>query len=309
MASPTVIIFGPTGNIGSVAARTAHDLGAKVILAMRDTKKTIPGLSPEDEEAGRYQRVQADLMDPASISEAVRKTGAKRAYFYLAHGAQDGMKGTVQALKDAGIEFAVFLSSYTLIKELKDIEPHDIIPYIHAQVELNLQAIFGKDNYVGIRPGAFATNTLWWAHGVKDGDVKLPYPEAYFDYITPLDMGRVSGNVLVKGKHGDEHYVYLFGPQIWKQDEAVQTLSKALNKDLKITPLYGEPAVELYSNFAPEMLAKYLIKKYGDIIAGHDSQTEMPWFKEGQANIEKYSGHKAQTYDDWVKNNTQLFTG
>ena len=33
----------------------------------------------------------------------------------------------------------------------------------------------------------------------QDGDVKLPYPEAWFDYITPLDMGRVSGNVLVKG--------------------------------------------------------------------------------------------------------------
>ena len=37
-----VIVFGPTGNIGSVAAVTAQEKGAKVYLAMRDPKKTIP---------------------------------------------------------------------------------------------------------------------------------------------------------------------------------------------------------------------------------------------------------------------------
>jgi uncharacterized protein YbjT (DUF2867 family) len=45
MAFEKVIVFGPTGNIGSITAQTASKKGAKVYLAMRDPKKTIPGLS------------------------------------------------------------------------------------------------------------------------------------------------------------------------------------------------------------------------------------------------------------------------
>ena len=53
----TVIVFGPTGNIASVAARTAQQHGAKVWLAMRDPSKAIPGLTAEAEQAGNYSRV------------------------------------------------------------------------------------------------------------------------------------------------------------------------------------------------------------------------------------------------------------
>ena len=49
MAFEKVIVFGPTGNIGSITSQTAGKKGAKVYLAMRDPKKTIPGLSQEDE--------------------------------------------------------------------------------------------------------------------------------------------------------------------------------------------------------------------------------------------------------------------
>ena len=45
-----VIIFGPTGAVGTAAAREAGKRGAKVWLAMRDTNKKIPGL---DETSGR----------------------------------------------------------------------------------------------------------------------------------------------------------------------------------------------------------------------------------------------------------------
>lgn len=308
MASSTVIVFGPTGNIASVAARTAQELGAKVVLAMRDPQKSIPGLSAEQEKCG-FERVQADLTQPDTVSAAVRKSGAKRAFFYLAFGMPDHMKSTLQALKSAGIEFVVFLSSYTLIKDdLREIEQSDIIPHAHAQVELNLQEVFGKENYVAVRPGGFATNTLWWSHGIKACDLKLPYPEARFDYITPLDMGRVSGTILVKGQQEGKHFVYLFGPEMVSQREGAETIGRALNKNIDITPLYGDEAVEHYKNFVPEPLAKYLIKKYGDIAEGFDSMTDRPWYEEGKGNIQKYSGKPPMKFEEWVRENKQLFT-
>lgn len=309
MASNTVIIFGPTGNIGSVAARTAQQLGAKVVLSMRDTSKTIPNLSADDEKAGGYERVQADLTQPETVSAAVKKTGAKRAFFYLVHGMPNGMRPAVEALKSAGIEFAVFLSSYTLIKDnIADHDESDLLPRMHAQVELQLQDVFGKDNYVGVRPGAFATNTLWFAEGVKAGNVKLPYPDSPFDYISPLDMGRVAGTILAQGKKANEHYVYLFGPRMQTQKEAIEIIGKVLDKNIDITPLYDQEAVDFYSNFAPPFLAAYLIKKYQDIQQGFDSMTDRPWFEEGKTNIQKYSGKRAQTYEEWVRDNKHLFT-
>lgn len=64
MAARKVIVFGPTGAVGSAAARTAASLGAEVTLAMRDTAKVIPGLDDEKEKNGAFERTQADLTNP-----------------------------------------------------------------------------------------------------------------------------------------------------------------------------------------------------------------------------------------------------
>lgn len=79
-----VLVFGPTGNVGSIVACTAQQQGAKVFLAMRDTGKPIPSLSALQESDGGFERVQADLMDPVSVRSAVEKTKATAAFVYLA---------------------------------------------------------------------------------------------------------------------------------------------------------------------------------------------------------------------------------
>jgi len=310
MTSKPVIVFGPTGKIASVAARTAREHGAKVILAMRDTQKSIPGLSSEEEAAGGYERMQADLSQPETVSAVIKKTGAKHAFFYLIFSAKDRMKATIQAMKDAGLELPIFLSSYTITKDVQDVEAEDLIPYAHAQVELSLQEIFTKDHYIAIRPGNFATNTLRFAPGVKEGEVPMPYPEAKGDMITPTDMGRVSGNVLVKGKQYGEYYVYLFGPDMVSGTAAMETIGGVLNKSIKINPLYGDAATEhmTLTMGMGETFAAYFNKVYENMSRGDDRVTGKPWFAEGRANVEKYSGYKAQTYREWVEENKEAFT-
>ena len=132
----SVILFGPTGSVGSIAARTAEEHGATVWLAMRDTSKVVPGLSAEQEKHGRYERVYADLDKPGTLFAAVQTSGAKRAFIYRAPGSPDHMKSALQALRSAGIEFIVFLSSFTVNTEPRDIAPSEIIPYNHAQIEV-----------------------------------------------------------------------------------------------------------------------------------------------------------------------------
>jgi len=114
MPSTKTLIFGATGAVGSAAARTAHGHGAEVILASRGISKPIPRLTSTQEQAGGFKRVQADLLNPDSVRAAVTKSGAKHAFIYAALQSTDYMRATVEALKSAGIEFVVFLSSSSI---------------------------------------------------------------------------------------------------------------------------------------------------------------------------------------------------
>lgn len=49
----------------------------------------------------------------------------------------------------------------------------EVIPYVHAKIELNLDKAFGVEHYVALRPGGFATNMLRFKAGVVAGHVPL----------------------------------------------------------------------------------------------------------------------------------------
>ncbi|KAJ5203937.1 uncharacterized protein N7498_004816 [Penicillium cinerascens] len=300
----TVIVFGPTGNIGSVAARTAQEHGVKVVLAMRDPKKAIPGLSSQQEQAGGFERVQADLTDADSVAAAVKTSGAKRAFIYAAFGSPDNMKSALVALKSSGIKFVVFLSSYTISGELKDVEPHDLIPYRHAQVELNLDEVFGPENYVAVRPGSFVTNILRYKSGIAAGEVKLHTPNSKLDCITPVDMGRVSGIILAQGPKNGQRKVYLYGPQMLSMSDAIQTIAKILGKNVNITSINAQEALEQYlSSGVPKPMGEYMIRRFGN----DDTRIARSHYEEGIKNVQLYTGTPPTGFEEWVAANKDLF--
>ena len=309
MASRKVIVFGPTGAVGSSTARTASELGAKVVLAMRDTAKPIPGLGAEKENQGDFERVHADLTKPDTVRDAVNTTGAKYAFLYYAHGAPNGMKSTIEALKSAGIELVVFLSSFSVRGDPKAVQPSDIIPYVHAQVEINLNEIFGKDAVVAARPGSFASNTLQYKAGLEKGLVKTFIPEAMVDCIVPEDIGRVCGTVLAKGPQDESKAIYLYGPELISQGDTVKMLAKALGKDPKIETANAESAYKMFveERGTPPPLAKYMIGQMGKTHTGESQVFGYPVSKEELSNVEKYSGRKATTFGEWVEQNKQKF--
>jgi NAD(P)-dependent dehydrogenase (short-subunit alcohol dehydrogenase family) len=305
-----VIVFGPTGNIGSVAARTAESLGAKVWLAMRDTNKAIQGLNSEQERLGKYERIQADLSKPDTITEAVKKSGAKRAFTYLNHGSGDHMRAAIQALKDGGIEFLVFLSSFTIgfagDGDPSAVKPEELIPYVHAQVELVLLDIFGKDNFVAVRPGAFATNVLRFKAGIQQGKVSQFGGSFVMDCITPTDMGEVSGHILVNGSKNGQHEVYLYGPQTLSQGDAIKAAGKALGKNVEVTGQSKEEALEQMTKMFGKQMADYFIRVYsGD--PGSDPKRSFKDYDVGVENVKRYTGHPSTKFEDWVAANKEMF--
>lgn len=305
-----VIIFGPTGNIGSVAARTAAERGAEVVLAMRDVNKAIPGLSKADEDAGSYKRVHADLTDASSVEEAVKTSGAKRAFAYLAFGTPDHMKSTFQAMKAGGIESVVFLSSYTVAgRALESFEASEVIPFIHAQAEISLHSVFGAEHFVAIRPGGFVTNLLRFKDGIVDGHVRLFGGHHELDCVTPGDMGRVSGTVLASGSKNGQKHVYVYGPQIISQEDGIKKIAQAVGKDVKITHLDEDEGLKmLLDSGLPKLVADYFVRQLREP-KGRDIDSRFKCYKEGVDNVKLYTGKPSTSFEEWLQENKGLFAG
>ncbi|KAI2791981.1 hypothetical protein POX_b02010 [Penicillium oxalicum] len=308
----SVIVFGPTGSVGSIVALTAHNHGSKVYLAMRNTHKPIPGLSPQDERNGTYERVQADLSDPDSVAAAIQSSGAKRAFIYLAHGSPDHMKTTLQALKAAGVEFIVFLSSYTVGmrgsgdgEKLQDIPSSEVIPYVHARVEMNLDEVFGSENYVALRPGGFATNMLFFKEGIAAGEVKMYKGKMTYDCIVPRDIGLVGGTILVQGPRNGQRKVYLYGPRVLSQIEGIEGIGKVIGKEIKIIGVGEEEGREMYvRNGIPKAVVDYLMRITNmEGVYVH----ERPDYDVGVENVRLYTGLPAMGFEEWVQENHHHF--
>ncbi|KAL2826550.1 hypothetical protein BJY01DRAFT_145675 [Aspergillus pseudoustus] len=301
----SVIVFGPTGNIACVAARTAQQHGATVYLAMRDPTKPIRGLTSEAEQAGGFKRLQADLSDPASVTQAVKTSGATRAFIYRVQGTPDHMRASLSALRDAGIDLVVFLSSYTIRDDPHAIPPTELISFVHAQVEINLSEVFGAGKYVALRAGGFATNLLRYKAGIAAGEVKLHVPAYAFDFIAHTDIGGVVGTILAEGNAQGKTEVYLYGPQIQPQGEAIERVARILGKEgVEVTALGGRDAVEQFVQVGiPRPVAEYIVRK-----AEEDDGRSLVSYDEGVENVRLYTGKPALGLEEWVEQNKALFS-
>lgn len=294
-----VIVFGATGAVGSAAALEASKRGATVWLAVRDTNKPIDGIP--DGDSGKFHRVKADLIDPESVRAAIQKSGAKAAFVYFAFG-PNGLKPTLEVMKEAGIEYVVFLSSFTIDKgkDVRDIPPEDVIPYIHAQIEAALEDLGLA--HTALRPGSFASNPF------KMGmdNTKNP-PEVYtfgagkrpVDNIVPLDIGRVGGAVLVdRPSTSSKEIIYLYGPNMTTELGTAETVKKHSPSEIKVVQQTPEEWTDrMKAKGLPPPLINYMVKASKDVEGRTDL---MKVFPEDVDNIRKYSGYEPTTFEEFL---------
>ncbi|KAJ5702267.1 hypothetical protein N7488_009815 [Penicillium malachiteum] len=293
-----VIIFGATGATGSYAALQAHQEGAQVTLAVRDPSKPIPLL-----DGIPFQKVQADLTKPDTITDAVQQTGATAAYIYAIFGTNDHMRAGLVALKEAGITSIVLLSSFSVQGDPDSILPDEFIPYVHAQVEISLEEVFGIDNFVSIRPAFFASNILWFKAGIATGEVKHANFDALADYISPEDIGRVAGFILVNGSL--EHVVYLAGLDELTLGDALALVSKVLDKEIKTTWVSAqEMKADRMEQGIEEPLAQWLVT---DITEHAGEFFTFPTYSEAIGNIKRYIKRDPIRFHQWLEENKDKF--
>lgn len=254
-----VIIFGPTGTVGGITALEASKRGAQVWLAMRDPSKAIEEIPSDVERSGKFTRVQADLTDPASITKVVNESKAKAAYIYLVHGTD--LRAALQALRDAGVESVVFLSSFTVTGDIRQIEREKYIPWAHAQVEIALDDI-RFPHVIALRPAFFASNYFknFLDRSVKPPKVTYIHGDAVVDNIAPEDIGAVAGAVLVEPPSDGKEVIFQCGPQLRTLDESLALVKKITGReDVDTSPTSKDDYIQsLVAKGFPLYIADYL---------------------------------------------------
>lgn len=299
-----VIVFGPTGAVGGSAALEASKRGAKVWLAMRNTSKAIGEIPADVEKSGKFERVQADLTDPGSVAASIKKSGAKAAYLYLMFGSPDNMRGSLQAMKDAGIEYVVFLSSVTVTrdKDFRSFSPEHFIAWSHAQVELALEEI-GFPYVTVLRPAVFASNhfNMELDRSVKPPRANITHENTLMDNIVPSDIGAVGGAVLVERPSDSKEVIYLCGPQQTTFKDVWATIKKVTGRDdLDTTPIGPEEWLARVSQNMPAPLAQELLRTY-EKWTDPEAMLPKPEYQQAVANIKKFSGREPTKFEDYLE--------
>lgn len=308
-AFKNVLVFGATGEVGSTVARYASSSGARVWLGMRDISKQNTWLAKEEETKAHMTRLHADLADPASLTAAVRTSAAKAAYIYAAH-SEDGMRSALQAMKDAGIQHTVFLSTSTVKGDIRAIPKSFFIPWHHAQVEKTLEDL--GMHHTAVRPGFFASNPFRMYLDPSKTKANLFAPQQIHDPVDPQDIGRVCATVLTNPVHETADQLkdvqFLCGPDRLSQANMWEIINKALKRrgkpEVQTVELSEEEYVGgLEAKGVPGFIAQSLAKSMGDTSLMYADADFLP----ASRNVERLTGAKPTSFEDFVERELERY--
>lgn len=298
-----VIVFGPTGTIGGITALEASKRGAKVWLAMRDPSKSIEEIPSDIEKSGDFTRVQADLTDPTSVTKAAQESGAKAAYIYLVHGAD--LRPSLQELRDADVEYIVFLSSFSLESsgELRQIPQENYISWAHAQVEIALEEI-GFPYVTALRPAFFASNfhKNFFDKEANPPKINFIYGDGVVDNIAPEDIGAVGGAVLVERPGDGKEVIVQCGPQLSTLEKSSELIKKITGRnDIDTKPT---PKDEYIQAIVGKGFPSFVVNNLADS-AERQRHAEKVYprssYESGVTATKKYAGKEPMKFEEYVE--------
>jgi uncharacterized protein YbjT (DUF2867 family) len=304
MSQSPVLVFGPTGGVGSAAAIEAHRRGANVYLAMRDPTKALKAIEEKGNEES-YKRVQADLSKPETLKHAVQSSGAKTAFVYCVLEGQDSMRSSFDALKEAGITYVVLLSSFKVQDPPNaDANTKEMIGAFHAKCEVALQE--SGLQYTAVRPAYFNSNIFWATEDIKKGEVEILYPNVRFDYIAPSDIGVVCGALLTEPRFQKDagQSFYLCGPDLFTQRDAHAVIGKALGKEIKVKEIDEKRWFEKMAHM-PKPVLDSLVGGLRESNEGKDVYAKI--HGEAVQSLKKYLEKEPTKLREWVEQHKQAF--
>ncbi|HEY1094282.1 MAG TPA: NAD(P)H-binding protein [Glycomyces sp.] len=259
----TVLVTGARGAIARNVIAQLLESGTPVRAASR-----VPGATALP--AG-VDPVRVDFTAPETLAPALE--GVEQVFLYAAH---EGLDEFLTAAKEAGVKHLVLLSSAAVTM---DTVPNNPILSLHSGAERLIEA--SGLPWTFVRPGMFATNSLWWADSIRnEGVVRLPYPDAPVNPIHERDIAEAAYTTLVEGGHEGRTYV-IDGPGHLSQRRQVELIGEAIGREIAVEELPREVA------------AKFMPEPVLDMLAAGSTEIWGP-------TSEAVTGRPARTYADWT---------
>ena len=227
------VVFGASGNTGSVVARTLLERGKTVRVVARDVSRVEPLVR-----AGA-EAFAGDVLDAASVARAL--AGAEAAYFLIPPDAKS-LSFVARSRKVAeNFAAAVAKSSLrhgVLLSSVGAHVPEGTGPIVTVHVAESLLRATNVP-FTFVRAAYFMDNLLGFASPIKNDGV-LPVfggGESHpFPMVATRDIGKVAAEELLAPAQRTE-VVELSGPKEYSYVDAATEASKIVGRPVQATPL------------------------------------------------------------------------
>lgn len=277
----TILVTGSRGRVGTTLIGLLYEQGYKVRAASNE-----PGeLALPDGVPG----VKLNLAEPHTFPGAL--AGAESVFLYAD---SSHIEEFIKAATDAGVQHVVLLSSSSV---LGPDAKNDAIARQHLEVEEALTSSALSCTF--LRPGAFASNTLYWSRPLKTtGRISLPYPGAHNDAIHESDIAEAAVAVL-KDPALRGAYTLTGGASITFAEQ-IDVLARATGKPLAFDAVTPDAWKAEMAEYVPAAYADSLLAYWRSYDGKPVDLTH---------SVEELTGHPARTFAVWAEENAAEFTG
>ncbi|POM25194.1 NAD(P)H azoreductase [Actinomadura rubteroloni] len=261
------LIAGATGNVGRHVVTGLLDAGEPVRALTRDP-------ATADLPAGAAAVATADA---ATALDGVTAVFVHAVVFH-------DLPGFLAAAGEHGVRRVVTLSSQA------STTPGNPIGDLHLYLEERIEE--SGLEWVHLRPGAFAVNTLAWAGQIRgDGVVRLPYPDAQISAIHERDIADVAVRAFLTDDLVGTRPV-LSGPESLRMADQVRLIGDAIGRDLTTERIDVKVARDaMVGGFVTGEMADWMLSAQARTVAeGAEVSPE----------TERILGRPGRTFADWA---------
>ncbi|KAJ4405300.1 hypothetical protein N0V82_010334 [Gnomoniopsis sp. IMI 355080] len=295
-----VFLTGATGDVGSqtLALLQATNTPTRVLCrrqAQADSFNQQPGI----------EAIVGNLNDP--VEKLASYMVGCTTFFLLTAAGPEQLAQELNA-----IDAAVASESVKFIVKISagDLRPEGNVPWTHSHfhAERHMREQCDKAgliSWTSLRASGFMSNFLQSAPAIQKGFLPQTSGQGRAGWVDTADIAAVAHRVMGDGpkQHAGQVYV-LTGPKLINMPELATILSQQIGHRVRYLHLPGSIFKQLVKlGGADEFMANGLVAQFVEIIRPGLEGVDI------SGDIEKITGRRATSFEDWVARNRDKFEG